>query len=110
MIHGASALATDSHNRVKQLFAEAMALPAESRTALLRSRCGGDRHLYDEVVSLIDSYERAGNFFERPLPVGFSAGSLSVTTRGARAIEPGRRLGPYLILDSLGSGGMGEVY
>ena len=96
--------------RLKQLFAEAVALPADQRARVVAAASDTDADLGQELQSLLSSYEQADDFLER------SPGIPSLDTYGIHLetrvpnLEPGRKLGPYQILESLGSGGMGAVY
>jgi serine/threonine protein kinase len=75
--------------------------------------CGDDVALRAEVDSLHAAIEQASQFIERPafgslptsaMPAGW------IPDLGCRALEPGRSLGAYTILEFVGAGGMGEVY
>jgi serine/threonine-protein kinase len=93
----------DDRQRLKQVFADARALPAERRQAYLAEACGANDALRREVESLLASDERARSFLERPVVVQVQDACL------ARNLE-GQRLGSYQIEGWIGAGGMGEVY
>jgi Tol biopolymer transport system component/predicted Ser/Thr protein kinase len=57
---------------------------------------------------LLDSFEEAGDFIERPLVEHSLASQGSPATRAESLV--GSRIGDYEILSLLGVGGMGEVY
>ena len=103
-------MAEDRRQRLKQLFAEAVALPAGERTRFVAAASGADAALGQELESLLASYERADGFLERPPEISpLHAYGIPLDAR-APTLPTGRRLGPYQILEPLGSGGMGEVY
>jgi serine/threonine protein kinase len=88
--------------RVKDLFEVAQALPPGERRPYLASNCNDDVALQAEVDSLLDEYERAGSFIEKPC-------------LGVTHVDPGWGPGVLIgqrfeILTRLGAGGMGEVY
>lgn len=87
----------DRWRRVKELLDISLRLQPEERPAYLARVCEGDQELRDEVESLIEAYEEAGDAFDTPAPE-------------LRDPMLGARLGPYRILDQIGVGGMGAVY
>ena len=102
-IHKHVALPPYDRQRLKEVFADARALPADRRPAYLAAACGGNEALRQEVESLLSSDERAKSFLETPAVV------LGDDTRVTRSLE-GQRIGPYQIASRIGAGGMGEVY
>jgi tetratricopeptide (TPR) repeat protein len=68
----------------------------EARAEFLKAECGTDLELRGEVDRLLEALERSGDFLEPapPAPSEAHAG----------------RIGPYLILEQAGQGGMGTVY
>lgn len=90
--------------KVSEVFAAALERPAPQRGAYLQSVCGSDCTLREEVESLL-KYDA-----DRP---GFLVVSASAT-RAAGALaetdEAGLRLGPYVLVRRVASGGMGAVW
>ena len=87
--------------RLKEVFADARALPANLRPAYLAVACGGNEALRREVESLLASDTHAKSFLETP--------AVLLADTGAKRLE-GQRVGPYQITSWIGAGGMGEVY
>ncbi|MEZ4652515.1 MAG: serine/threonine-protein kinase [Candidatus Eisenbacteria bacterium] len=99
-------MAEDREQRLREVFAEAMALEPANRAAFLLRACGPDEALRVEVESLLDAHERAGSFLESPA-------LLDLTERDLQERMPvhlGRQIGPYRLVTEIGVGGMGTVY
>jgi serine/threonine-protein kinase len=92
--------------RIDNLLQSALARVPRERSAFLAQACADDELLRQEVESLIASHEDASNFLERPMSE--IAADLLVT--GHARLAAGQKIGQYKIIDSLGAGGMGEVY
>ncbi len=92
--------------QVKELLYAALECEAARRGAFLDASCNGDQELRREVEALLDSYERAGSFFEKPV-LRTVAEIVADDRHGAMV---GRKLGHYTVLSLLGAGGMGDVY
>ena len=80
----------------------ALALDATKRSEYLEQACSGDAELRNEVESLLDSHHEAGSHF---LSTG-AAPELAPQDR----TRTGVRIGPYLLQELIGRGGMGEVF
>ena len=93
--------------RVEEIYDAALELDKEKRAAFLESSCADDRDLRREVESLLSHQEKAGDFLESP---AMDVVSVPATGNESVALAPGTRLGPYVTVDLLGAGGMGEVY
>ncbi|HEX8650668.1 MAG TPA: protein kinase [Pyrinomonadaceae bacterium] len=78
----------------------------DERRAFLNEVCADDEQLRRGVLSVLDSYERAGSFMERPA-IEEGAQLFADETDGLRE---GDVVGQYKIIRQLGRGGMGEVY
>jgi eukaryotic-like serine/threonine-protein kinase len=88
---------------VESLFHSARALKPEQRREYLESACGGDLELLHEVESLVANDELAAGFLETDDP------DAQAEARKA-SVPPGEKIGPYVILEFLKAGGMGEVH
>jgi WD40 repeat protein/serine/threonine protein kinase len=88
-------------SRVREVFAAAVALPALERAAYLDAACAADAPLRAEVESLLSAFDRRSGFMSSPT-IG------APPSTGTEA--PGTRIGPYVLLHELGSGGFGVVY
>ena len=94
--------ATGDWERVKQLFQEALDIAPDARVAFVKARAG-DAHVFQEVMSLLETYPAAAGFLSTP------PDSAQVRTVVAR-LQAGDELGPFRITSLIGIGGMGEVY
>ena len=84
----------------RELFDQAVALPAEERDTFLSRHCP-DEALRARVQALLRAHDTAGDFF-----LARSAPELATAAIG----RAGRRLGAYKIVREIGHGGMGAVY
>jgi len=90
--------------------------PSE-RAIFLEQACRGDEELREEVRSLLDSHEGAGDFLVEP-PSDAAAELLaheSQETKREKGLPPaplpnGAAVGRYVVTGVLGGGGMGLVY
>jgi eukaryotic-like serine/threonine-protein kinase len=89
--------------RVREVFEQALALPAADRSAYVAAVCAGQPSLGHEVERLLESHGRAAGFLSTP-----AADFLDDT--GVVPSLDGQRIGPYLVAARIGAGGMGEVY
>jgi serine/threonine protein kinase/tetratricopeptide (TPR) repeat protein len=92
--------------RVQAIFDAALETSPEHRAALVNARCVGDADLQDEVMSLLQAHAQTGavDRLERQL----LAPALE-QVRAQPSVEPGRTIAHYVVLDTLGAGGMGVV-
>lgn len=95
-------LSQERWQTVEYLFVAAADLPPDERLRLVESRCGGDRELMDEVLSLL-------RYDTRPPDLDKAIERLTKSVLSGEALE-GVSLGPWLVGRELGRGGMSEVY
>ena len=94
---------TDRWHEIESLYHSARERKPGERRAFLESACGSDEALRREVESLLDSDDLAASFLETDQP--------EVPRQAAVPLVPaGERIGPYLVVEFLRAGGMGEVY
>jgi Tol biopolymer transport system component/predicted Ser/Thr protein kinase len=90
----------------EQLFGEALDLPREQRAAFLDRECAGKPAVRRMVEDLLDENDRLSGFLSAP-----AYGSAQATATASPEMAAGTRLSErYLIVERLGSGGMGVVY
>ena len=92
---------TDRHDRIQELFLEAVRIPVEMRGTFLDNICGADANLRAEIERLMEAETEHSSFIGKPGPIGTTAGKLS----------PGLELaGRFRVIRFLAGGGMGDVY
>jgi predicted ATPase/predicted Ser/Thr protein kinase len=99
-------MTSERYEKIGQLFHAALELPAKSRVAFLGGACGLDVELRQEVESLLEAHDKAGDFATAPPSGMFAAWLASVDPPG----DLSGRIGAYEVLSPIGRGGMGEVY
>jgi hypothetical protein len=84
-------MSPEIHQRVRQLFDEALLRPEAERAPFLQTACAGNAEVCGQVTQLLEAHAEAGHFLEseRALP---------------------QRIGRYMITGELGRGAMGIVY
>jgi WD40 repeat protein/serine/threonine protein kinase len=100
------------------LFYRALEKPSTERAAFLEEACAGDADLRQRIEALLRAHESPGSFLAGPAvdatptadlrPGGRSPGSACSDTPVPE--KPEARIGPYLLLEQLGAGGMGVVW
>jgi len=91
--------------RVKSVFEEVLLQPSERRGLYAKQLCNADETLWNEVRSLLDSYESSESFLETPAVV-----QVVRDCHLPDQLVPGQRLLHYEISKLIGKGGMGEIY
>src|SRR4030095_7997977 len=94
--------------QIEQIYLRALELGPEShaRAGFLDEVCSGDADLRRSVESLLGCQPRAGEFLETSaLQI-----AAELVNHEADTDLVGRRIGPYVVGELLGSGGMGDVY
>jgi len=92
--------------RVEEVLQAALDCPAPQRPGLLAEICVDDAELQRETTSLLEAHDAAGDFLEDSA-LEHDAHVLIDSAEYSRA---GAEIGPYKIIERIGSGGMGEVY
>lgn len=92
----------------KEIFNDALDLPAEERAALVERACGGDAALRAEVEDLLAIHEAAGAFLASPTAREAEPAPAARIPATAEAV--GAKIGPYKLLQQIGEGGFGSVF
>jgi serine/threonine protein kinase len=96
--------------QISRIFKSAISLDDAARAAYVKEKCGTDADLREEVERLIESHQQAvSNDFIGGHAVE-NAADLFVGDEEELSLEKGQHFGSYVILDHLGTGGMGQVY
>ena len=90
---------------VDEILGAALEREATQRSAFLDEACAGDAALRYEVESLLAAAQATSDL-EKP-PADLAA---SLVAANAYRLAPGRNIGRYAVLSTLGEGGMGVVY
>jgi serine/threonine protein kinase len=96
----------ERHQRIGQLFDEALKRPPDKRSAYLEQVSGADTELRAEVEKLLASHSDSQESLSEP-GTEVAAG---LPARNHTRFRPGKQMSRYQILSLLGAGGMGEVY
>jgi non-specific serine/threonine protein kinase/serine/threonine-protein kinase len=103
----------DRLRRADTIFEALVNAPPGQREALLAQRCGEDSELRAFVEQLLRHHETGGGGVLDPpdQPAKHQAGNAQIAADTVAALgSSGRTIGPYLLRECLGTGGMGEVW
>jgi eukaryotic-like serine/threonine-protein kinase len=95
---------TPTVSQAESIFLALADLDPAAREALLVARCGGDAGLRAEVDAMLAAFDIPDDFLDPEQVPTLDPDGID------GPLEPGARLGDYLVLHALGSGGMGVVY
>ena len=96
----------DRLTRAEAIFQDAADLPPEERAALLAQRCGSDAELRALVERLLARHDEGmGSFLEPDV-----SPTRIETEEQESPPSDSDRIGPYVLRDRIGAGGMGEVW
>ena len=89
----------------RNIFSAAVPKNAAERAAYLTEACGDNRELRLRVEQLLVEHEKEQSFFlDTPLP------GIQMTIEQPSKEMLGTQIGPYMLLQQIGEGGMGVVY
>ncbi len=100
----------DAWRQAKGVLAEALLRPPDEREAVVAARCP-DPSLRRELQSFLNQYDE--DFLESVLTISETLHTTSGAGGGRDElpdIQIGDRVGPYIVLDRIGAGGMGHVF
>ena len=95
--------------QVDTLFHSALDCAPHQRAAFLDEACARDKELRKQVEELLAAHEEAGTFIENPA-FELEAEALAQEAEPQATSLIGQAIGHYRIVQSLGLGGMGDVY
>ena len=96
----------DRWERVQEICHAALSRAPVDRAAFIRTACGSDAAMRQEIEELLAHEQQAAGFLSEPI----AAVAARAIDGSSSAPLAGRRIGAYEVLSLLGAGGMGEVY
>jgi serine/threonine-protein kinase len=97
----------DRWERIEHAYHGARGLSAEQRARFLDEQCGTDAAMREQIEVLLEQDHSPNSLFNQPaadVPLGWH----TIVPRQTSLI--GRSIGPYHVIEHIGSGGMGDVY
>jgi len=95
-------------DRAKELFGEAIELPAAQRAAFLAAECRQDGELQVMLERLLAAHDAAGDFLDHPSELVDAA--VAQAALPDVDLRPGERIAGYELVARLGAGGFGSVW
>jgi TolB-like protein len=89
--------------QIEAIYHAACERPPEERAQFVDKACGSDDALRREVESLLANEELAASFLE-------SSAEGDLEALAGDPVASGEKVGPYVVVEMVGAGGMGEVY
>src|SRR5262245_56932272 len=105
----------DRWKQIERLYHAALERRPDEREAFLDEACAGDEGLHREIVRLLTCDLPSDTFIQSPtIEIAARAQAaerlIESTPNPTRSTIVGSQIGSYQLLDSIGHGGMGEVY